>query len=404
MATNDRALTVQPVLERVERLALIVGIVGVVLSVVGLIVDRAQFFQSYLAAFLFLFGLSVGGLGFSMIHYLAGGRWGAAIGDVLRSSASLLWLLAILFIPIVVGIPYLYPWVNPAFVAADPLLAHKAGWFSVGAWVARAIVYFAVWIVISRNLDRLYGEWDRTGNPRARRALRNLGGGGMVFLVLTVSFAMFDWVMSLEPDWISTIYGLLLVAGHTLSGWALAIFTLSHLRHWWPVREFATWQMWRDLGSLLLANVIIWTYFSFDQLMLIWVGNLNEEIPWYLRRLSNGWEYVGLYLAVAQFAIPFAALVLRGTRKSPVALGWVALLLVVGRFVEAIWLVEPDFTPSSIVNHWQDITLLLGIGGIWLTFFVRQLRSRLVVLSPAAIYPERPRSAVGSGNLVRGTE
>jgi hypothetical protein len=404
MVISDRALTVQPVLERVQRLAMIVGIAGLVLSVIGLIVDRAQFFQSYLVAFLFVFGLSVGALGYSMIIYLAGGGWGAAIGDVLRSSAALFWLLAILFVPIVVGIPSLYGWANPAVIAADPLLQHKAGWLNVVVWLARAIVYFAVWILVSRYLDRWFQEWDRTGSPRARRALRNLSGGGMVLVILTVSFAMFDWVMSLEPDWTSTIYGLMLIAGHALAGWGLAIFTLSRLRSWWPVREFSTWQLWRDLGSLFLANLIIWTYFSFDQLMLIWIGNLNEEIPWYLRRMSNGWEIVGLVVLIAQFVVPFFSLVLRGTRKNPVALGRVALLLVLAHFVEDIWLVEPDFTPSSIVNHWQDLTLLLALGGIWLTLFARQLRLRLVVVRPAAIIGEHVLASTTLGNRLSGTE
>jgi hypothetical protein len=353
-------------------------------------------------AFVYLFGLSVGSLGFSMIHYLGGGRWGAAIGDVLRSAASLFWLLAIFFVPIVVGIPYLYSWANPAVVAADPLLQQKAGWLSVGAWVVRAIVYFAALILLSRYLDRWFQEWDKTGGPRVRRALRNLSGAGLVLLVLTVSFAMFDWVMSLEPNWTSTIYGLMFLAGHTLAGWAFAIFILSRLRHWWPVREVSSWQLWRDVGSLLLALVIIWAYLSFDQFMLMWVGNLNDEIPWYLRRLSNGWEYVALVWLSTQFIIAFPALVQRGTRKSAVALGWVTLLLVVGRFVEVVWLVEPDFAPSSIVNHWQDLTLLLGLGGIWITLYVRELRSRCVVVRPAAIYPERTPVVAVPGNRSSG--
>lgn len=384
----DAAQTVQPVLGRTQRVALVIGVIGIVLSAIGLVINPSQFYQSYLVAFLYCFGLSVGGLGFSMIHYLGGGRWGAAIGDVLRSSASLFWVLAVMFIPVVVFVPHLYSWSNPAVIAADPLLQHKAGWFSLPAWVGRAIFYFAVWILVSWFLNRWFQEWDATGQDEVRRRLRNLSGAGMVLLVLTVSFAMFDWVMSLEPTWTSTIYGLMVLVGHGLAGWALAILILTRLRHRWPVSAFSFWRLWQDLGSLLLANLILWAYMSFDQFMLIWVGNLNDEIPWYLRRMSNGWEYVGLLIILAQFAIPFLSLVLRGVRRNPAALGRVTLLLITMRFIEDILLVEPEFPPQSLSSHWQDLALIMALGGIWFTLFARQLAARLVVARPAAIFPE----------------
>jgi hypothetical protein len=379
--------TVQPVLARVQQVALGIAVVGIVGSVIGLVANPSQFFQSYLVAFLYCLGLSIGAIGFSMIHYLGGGRWGAAIGDVLRSGASLFWVLAILFIPIVVGVPHLYSWSNPAVIAADPLLQHKAVWFSLPVWIGRAVLYFAIWILLAYYLDKWFRDWDRTGDPACRRRLRNLSGAGMVLLVLSVSFAMFDWVMSLEPDWTSTIYGLMVLIGHGLAGWALAIFILTRLRHRWPVREFDSWRLWQDLGSLLLANLILWAYTSFDQLMLIWVGNLNDEIPWYLRRMAGGWGYLGILIIVCQFAIPFFALVLRGTRRSPVALGRVALLLVITRFLEDILLVEPDFPTAPLAAHWQDLALVAALGGIWLTLLCRQLQARLVVVRPAAIFP-----------------
>jgi hypothetical protein len=403
MVANEPVETVQPILERVQRVLLIIAVVGVVLSLLGLAVDRSQFFQSYLAVYLWVLGLTLGTLGVSIIHYLAGGRWGAAVGDVLRSGASLTWLLPILFIPIVIGIPTLYPWANPATVAADPLLQHKAGWYSVVAWLVRAVIYFAAWILMSRYLDRWFKDWDKTGNPRLRWMLRNLAGGGAVLLVMTVSFAMFDWVMSLEPDWSSTIFGLLLVAGFTLSGWAITINTLTRLRHWWPVNGFAAGQLWVDISSLMLANLIVWMYFSFSQFMLIWVENLNNEIPYFIRRMTNGWDMVALVVLLVQFAVTFLTLVQRGTRKSPVALMVVTTSMLLMRFVEMVWYVEPEFPPSSIINHWQDLALLMALGGIWGTLFVRQLRARLVVLRSVAIYPEHELSRPVPGNRLSGT-
>jgi hypothetical protein len=399
MVTNEPVQTVQPVLERVQRVALIVAVVGVVLSVTGLVVDRTQFFQSYLAAYLWVLGVTLGPLGISIIHYLAGGRWGAAIGDVVRSAASLTWLLPILFIPIIVGIPILYPWSSAATVAADPLLQHKAGWYSLVAWLIRAVFYFACWILLSRFLDSWFQQWDKTGNPRCRWMLRNLSGGGVVLLVMTVSFAMFDWVMSLEPDWDSSIYGLLLIAGFTLSGWAITINTLARLRHWWPISGFAgNPQLWRDVGGLMLANLIVWMYFSFSQFMLVWVENLNDEIPYFIPRVTNGWGLVALVVLLVQFAATFLALVQRGTRKSPVALMVVTTSLLILRFVEMVWYVEPGFPPSPILIHWQDLALIMALGGIWGTLFVRQLRARLVVLREVAIYPEHVLSRPAPGS------
>jgi hypothetical protein len=404
MVTNEPVETVQPTLERVQRGALIVAVVGVILSVIGLIVNPYQFFQSYLAAYLWILGVTLGPLGIAIIIYLAGGRWGAAVGDVVRSAASLAWLLPILFIPIVVGIPTLFPWSNAAIVAADPVLQHKAGWYSVPVWLFRAVMYFACWILLSRFLDRWYQEWDKTGNPKVRRAMRNLAGGGVVFLVMTVSFAMFDWVMSLEPAWSSTIFGLLLIAGFTLSGWALTINVVSRLRHLWPIRNSAASpQLWRDIGGLMLANLIVWMYFSFSQFMLVWVENLNDEIPYFVKRMENGWDLVALIVVICQFAIPFLALVQRGTRQSPVALGILTTSMLIGRYVEMIWYVEPEFAPTSILNHWQDLALILALGGIWGTLFVRQLRSRLVVLREVAIYPEHQLSRPAPGSHVPGT-
>jgi hypothetical protein len=399
----EQERTVQPALERWGQIALVVGVVALIVSAIGLILNPAQFFHSYLVAFLYWFGFCVACTGMIMIHYLGGGRWGAAIGDVLRSGVALWPVVAIMFIPVVLGVTFIYPWTDPAIVAADPLLRQKAGWLSIPAWLIRAVIYFIAFVLLSRYLNRWFAEWDATGDPVPRRRLRNLSGGGMVLLILGVSFAMFDWVMSLEPDWTSTIYGLMYTIGHALSGWAFAIFVLARLRHRWPVSEYNSWQLWRDLGSLMLAMVILWTYTSFDQFMLIWVANLSDEIPWYLNRITGGWEYLAILMIFTQFVIPFGLLVLRGTRKSAANLTIVTMVVFLGRFLEEIWLVQPDLRPSPFINHWTDLTLWLGLGGIWLTLFLRQLRGRLVGVRPWGIFPSHVPATTAHGPSL-GTE
>jgi hypothetical protein len=402
--TNEPTQTVQPALERAQRVLSVVAVVGVILSVVGLVVDRSQFFQSYLAAYLWVLGVTLGPLGISIIVYLAGGRWGAAIGDVIRSAASLTWLLPILFIPIIVGVPTLYPWSDPKVLAADASTQHLMGWYSLVPWLVRAVIYFACWILLSRFLDSWHQEWDKTGNPRVRRAMRNLAGGGVVALAMTVTFATFDWVMSLEPAWESSIFGLLMIAGFMLTGWAIAINTMSRLRENWPIQPTAASpQLWRDLGGFTLANLIVWMYFSFSQFMLIWVENLNDEIPYFIKRLTNGWDMVALAVLLIQFAVTFLALVQRGTRKSANALLFVSTSILIMRFVEMVWYVEPEFAPSSIVNHWQDLAVLAAVGGTWGVLFVRQLRARLVTLRSVAIYPEHELSRPAPGSQMPGT-
>ncbi len=385
--------TVQPVLARAERVVTIIAAAGVVLSLIGLVVQPIQFFHSYLSAFLWVFGLSLAGLAMSMVHYLGGGGWGAAIGDVLRSSSALWWLIAIFFLPIVIGSNWIYPWLNPSIAAStiQPTLQQavqqKGIWYTLPFWTIRAIIYFAIWIVIARYLLRWFARWDETGDVRYRVRLRNLSATGLAILVLTGSFAMFDWIMSLEPAWFSSIYGVMVLVGNSLAGWALSIFVLTRLRFWWPVRAYDNWRRWQDFGSLLLANLILWAYTSFDQMMLIWIGNLNDEIAWYINRMSFGWQYLGMAIIAVQFGVCFFCLVLRGTRRNPVPLGWVTLILVSFRALEAIILTQPDYQPVSILSHWTDLTLIAALGGIWGVFYIRQLRQRLTVVRPAGIVP-----------------
>lgn len=408
-------LTVQPVVDRWRQIALIVAIVGIVLLIVGFVLDQRQFWASYLTVWFWLFGLSLGGIFMSMIHYLGGGRWGAAVGDVLRSEAALFGLLAILFIPIVLGawlfpVTHLYPWTDPALRASDPIIQSRGFYMTLPGWTIRAIIFIGgIWL-IAHFLSRWFRLWDDTGEVTYRIRLRNVAGVGMVIVFMFASFGFFDWTMSLEPDWYSTMYSFMLNIGDTLSGWALMIFIYTRLRNRFPVREMISRTLMRDLGSLMVAMTILWAYTSFGQFMLIWVGNLGDEIPWYLIRGlgsselgSQGWAILGAVWLTTNFVINFPALVLRGTRKSAEAMGRVALMVVIGRFLEDIWLIEPDLVPhGALLSHWIDIAAFLGVGGIWMYFFLGQLRNRLTVVRPAAIFPEHHRTfAVGPNTAPR---
>jgi len=274
-------------LERAQRSALLVaGAAGAILAIGGFL-DLEQLLRSYLVSFVFWTGIALGCLALVMLQHLTGGAWGIAIRRILEAGASVLPWMALLFLPIALGLPKLYLWAQPAAVAADPILRHKVPYLNVPFFLARTAVYFGIWSGWALLLRRLSLEQDRTGDARLSRKLQLLSGPGIVLYVLTMTFASVDWIMSLEPHWFSTIYGALLVAGQGLGAFAAAITGLLLLARVAPMREAATRKVLHDLGKLLLAFVMVWAYFSFSQFLIIWAGNLPEETPWYVRRIHG---------------------------------------------------------------------------------------------------------------------
>src|SRR5438105_6805151 len=285
--------TVQPTF---KRLALFVTIVALVACVVGWIASPRQFFISYAFAFLFWFGLSVGSLGWTMIHHLTGGRWGYATRRFFEAAISSLPLLALLFIPVVIGMRALYPWMDTAALSADEILRHKHFYLNAPAFVTRAIVLFAVWIVMARLLTRWSAEQDATSNPEPTRKLRKLSGPGLVIYPLTMTFAAVDWVMSIEGDWFSTIFPILICIGQMLSALALAILLFVVERRRTPLAQIASSETFLHLGNLLLTVTMLWAYLAFAQFLVIWSGDLPHEISWYLHRITDGWKVIAILL------------------------------------------------------------------------------------------------------------
>ncbi len=370
-----------PELSGLRRAALVVGALGVLASLAGAWLDPAQFFRSYLVAFLYCAGLSIGCLAILMIYNLTGGGWGVAIRRLLEAGAGMLPLVALLFLPLLVGLPFIYTWTQPATMAADAVVRSKRAYLNVPFFVLRAAVYFAVWLTLAFVLRRWSRAQDRTGDPRYADLMQKLSGGGIVLLGFTVTFASFDWVMSLDPKWFSTIFGLLFLGGQGLGAMAFAIAVAYLLS---PRAEYARAlkpTILNDLGNLMLAFVMIWAYLSFSQLLIIWAGNLPEEIPWYLRRISGGWSVVAIGLTTFYFAVPFLVLLSRGNKRRHRRLAAVAAGILVVRAVDLFFLVAPEFSPQRITAHWLDLATLAAVGGVWLTMFVGQLGT-LPLLAP----------------------
>jgi hypothetical protein len=281
--------------------------------------------------------------------------------------------VALLFLPLLVGLPFIYTWTQPATMAADAVVRSKRVYLNVPFFVLRAAVCFAVWLTLAFVLRRWSRAQDRTGDPRYADLMRKLSGGGIVLLGFTVTFASFDWVMSLDPKWFSTIFGLLFLGGQGLGAMAFAIAVAYLLS---PRAEYARAlkpTILNDLGNLMLAFVMIWAYLAFSQLLIIWAGNLPDEIPWYLRRISGGWNVIAIGLAVFYFAVPFLVLLSRGNKRRHRRLAAIAAGILVVRAVDLFFLVAPEFSPERITAHWLDLATLAAVGGVWLTMFVRQL-------------------------------
>ncbi len=293
-----------PELGSLRRGALVVGVVGSLLTLLGAFLDPGRFFHAYLVAYVYWLGLGLGCLGVVMVYHLTGGGWGIAIRRLLEAGAGTLPYMAVLFLPLVFGLHDLYEWTHTEAVMADPVLSKKVAYLNIPFFLVRAVVYFAAWLALGHFLDRWSGEQDRTGDPALVVKLRKLSGAGIVLYAFTMTFAAFDWVMSLQPHWFSTIFGMLFIAGQGLGALAIVVVFASRL----SVREdfgpVLAPTILNDVGNLLLAFVMIWAYLAFSQLLIIWSGNLPEEITWYLHRISGGWSVIAMALAAFYFFRP----------------------------------------------------------------------------------------------------
>ena len=367
---------IQARLQRIQRPSLIIGVVGLLLSIGGAILNLEQFWQSYLLAYLFWLEIALGCLGVVMLHHLVGGRWGFAIRRLMESGAMTLPAMAVLFIPLLLGLSTLYSWTDAEHVAQSELLQHKSAYLNIPFFLGRVILYFIVWLGIAYLLNRWSLEQDRTGESNLTTRMRRLSGAGMILYIITATFASFDWMMSLEPEWFSSIYGILFIVGQALAALALAVIGLRFFSRRSSTDEVAgsSWvNHFNDLGNFLLGFVMIWAYISFSQFLIIWSANLPEEAVWYYHRSQGGWQWVGIFLILFHFVLPFLLLLSRLVKRSIALLSILALLIFFIRWVDLFWLIVPAFYPNEIHLHWLDITTTIALGGGWIALFVRQL-------------------------------
>ncbi|MFZ3200703.1 MAG: hypothetical protein WA175_06090 [Candidatus Acidiferrales bacterium] len=371
-------------IKRRENQAMAAGAGGVILAVICGVISMhgqnpwQQFFRSYLVAYIYWVSIPLGCLAILMLHHLTGGWWGLPIRRILEAGSRTLPLMAALFIPILVGMSRIYPWTQPGVIADDLDNQFKRAYLQPHFFMVRAVVYFAIWLVLAYLLNKWSAEQDRTGDPRLQHRMETLAGPGVILWGLAVTAAAIDWVMSLEPHWFSTIYGFLFIVVEVLAAMSFTIFVLRMLSDYEPMKDSVDTKQLGDLGNLMLTFVLLWAYLSFSQLLIIWAGNLRNEIPWYTQRAFGGWAPIAVILLVLHFFVPFFLLLQRTVKRRLRTLSLVAAALVFLTFLDVYWLVAPSYSMRPHPTL-MDLFAVIGIGGVWLGMFLRQL-NRLPLL------------------------
>lgn len=335
-------------------------------AIVELLRDPAQFFRSYLVAFLFVLAPALGALTWILIARLTGGRWGEALGDVLESAASTLPVLGLLFLPLLLGLEKVFPWAEPGWALDESNPLHQREFLRAPFFVGRAAFFFLVWI----GLARLVSSRNPPGSFASRHQVI-IGALGLIAVLLTVALSSVDWGMSLSPGWYSSIYGLLTIVAYALAGLSAAILLRLFLAS--VTGSELPRDTLQDLGSLLFASVLTWGYLSFSQLLIMWSANLPEEVTWYVERLGPGWSEVGVVLLIVHLFLPFFLLLMRKVKRRVASLAAVSALILAARLPETLWMIVPSFGLRGPIIHWLDVVLPVSFFAGWSFLVLRNL-------------------------------
>jgi hypothetical protein len=373
-------LMAPPVVKKISQRSLVVGVIFSVIAVVGIFVfpnGRDQFYRAYLLGFMAWLGVALGSMAILMIRHLTGGGWGMVIRRILGAAMRTLPLLAFLFIPVILGMKRLYIWAQPLDMIQDKHLRDHLEditktYLTINGFWIRAIFYFAIWNLLSFLLSKWSKTTDRPGNPDPTERFKAVAGPGLILYGFTISFAAIDWVMSLDPSWISTIFGLIILIGEVLSAMCFAVVVERILYNYKPMSEMLRPDFVHDHGKWMITFTTVWAYFNFSQWLIIWAGNLPAEITFYMTRLHGGWASVGLFLVVFGFAMPFVMLLSRPFKRDIRKLVWLAVWLMLMRYVDLFWIIEPNFSKTLSVT-WADVVVPVAIGGFWLAYFFHNL-------------------------------
>jgi len=364
---------------KVMSLAGIVGLAGLALTALGFVVSPAEAWNSYLLGFTYWCGISVATIIMISIFHTAKAKWVTILRRAMEGMAVPVAVFALLFVPIaLVGLRHLYAWHTPpaSYTPAElHHLAHKQhGYLNVPFFLVRQVIYFAVWIFVSHKLFGLSRRQDANGELDYTVRLRRVGPASLPFLALTITFAAFDWLMSLTPLWHSTIYGAYYFAGSFLAAFALLTVITVNARGTHAYGNLVTTAHFHSLGKLLLAFTAFWAYIGFSQFLLVWIANLPEEVPWYHVRIIGPWRPFSIALFFAHFVLPFFTLLSRDIKLKPRLLAVVATYLLVVHALDLYWLIWPSLHPEGPTFHWTLLTAFVGVGGVGVAYGLYRVR------------------------------
>ena len=385
--THNLDLSAPPIIKTIEQRSLVIGLVFAGLSAAVAYWRFDEFMQAYLLGIMLWLGVTLGSMAILMLRHLTKGAWGMVIRRILGAAMRNIALVTILFLPVWLEVYFghhnLYPWLDPAKLNANGAAAEHLRWIHAkylnsGGFIARSAIYFLIWNLISFFLTKWSREQDSAHSRDNTGRFKALSGPGILLYGFTISFAAIDWVMSLDPSWISTIYGLLILIGELLAALCFAIVIERILFRYKPMSELLKPEQVHDHGKFMLAFIMVWAYFSFSQWLIIWAGNLPDEISWYMRRLHGGWAPVGLFLVIFQFAAPFVLLLSRPFKRDITRLVWLAVWVLLMRWVDLFWIIEPNFSDTFRITP-AEIVVPVAMGGLWLWYFCRNLAAMPLV-------------------------
>jgi hypothetical protein len=366
--------TARPRIDRVQKLALSCGALGLILAVALGFANWQQFFRSYLVAFVYWMVFAMGCMAILQLHHMTGGRWGLPIRRILEAGTRTIPAMTVLFVPVLFGMSRLYPWMQADSLGDDPAGNFRRAYLSPHFFIVRAGVYFAIWNLLARLLNQWSAEQDRTGDVRLKDRMSSLAAPGTILWALSWSWAMVDWVMTLEPTWYSSIYGMVFMVIACLAALSFCVVMLRVLNDYEPLRDSYDPARLNDIGNLMLTFTLLWTYMSFAQFLIIWSGNLKQEIPWYMTRAFGPWAPIAVALLLFHFFVPFFILLQRKVKRRLERLSVLAIWMLVITLVDVYWLIVPSIEKSGPQIHLQDILAFVGIGGVWVGAFMAQLK------------------------------
>lgn len=367
-----------------QRISIIVAVLGLIGAGVVLFTGNGNFFQSYLMAYLFIFGISLGSLVIMAVQNMAGGPWGALIARPLEAAVSIIPILGLLFIPILFGINELFAWSSQAYMDSEPIAAAKSAYLNVPFFIARAVIYFVIWIFAARfyrNATKTQDE-DGAAAPKIGYRMRNVSGFVLMIYILTMTFAIVDWAMSLTPLWFSGIYPTIFMISQAITGMAVMIITVvAYTKSSRLFDRLLNNRRLQDLGNFLMAFIMFWAYVHISQLIIIWTNNIAETAEWYFIRLGDEWMGMSIFLLVFGFFAPFLILLSRWIKRRRMSIVAMSVWAILVQALGVYWMIAPTFGRAGAAITWLDILLFVGLTGVWVFLYARGLASRNLIPS-----------------------